>query len=319
MEEIHQKNDEEDELLSSLPKVWAWGFTYMYNYKGFWYRPQVTQSMVSCQKHFEAQNTDTIIATFPKSGTTWLKALSFAILTRAQYPSSQSPLLSFNPHHLVPFLEFELYLNKPVPDLSALPSPRIFGTHMAYSLLPESIQNSTCRVVYICRNPLDAFVSLWHFINKGVGETLPLEECFDDFCQGIAGCGPFFDHVLGYWKQSLERPYKVLFLTYEDLKEDTTGTHLKRLAEFLGCPFSLEEERDGVIEEISKLCSFNMLKDMEHNKTGNSILDFENKTLFRRGEVGDWINLLTPEMVERLTNIMEQKLAGSGIVFKLGP
>ncbi|KAI8028234.1 Cytosolic sulfotransferase 14 [Camellia lanceoleosa] len=128
------------------------------------------------------------------------------------------------------------------------------------------------------------------------------------------GFGPFWDHALGYWKESLERPHKVLFLMYEDLKEDIT-LQIKRLAEFMGVPFSLEEERKGVIEEISKLCSFNNLRELEVNKSG-SLLQFENKTFFRRGEVGDWVNHLTSEMVQRLNKIMEEKLDNSGLTFK---
>ncbi|KAJ4830084.1 hypothetical protein Tsubulata_039161 [Turnera subulata] len=305
MEEVEK--EKEDELLSSLPKIKAWQM-------GFWYPPHVIHALATCQEHFEAQNTDTIVATFPKAGTTWMKALSFAVLTRAQHSPSQSPLLSTNPHDLVPYLELKLYKNKQIPDLSALSSsPRIFAVHVPYQSLPESVKNSACKIVYLGRNPLDTFVSFWHFLNKsagkGGGETLPLEECFDDFCQGVVACGPFFDHVLGYWKQSLERPDK-----------EDPSTQLKRLAEFLGCPFSVEEERDGVIQEITKLCSFNVLKDMEHNKTGKSpIANFDNTDFFRRGVVGDWINFLTPEMGERLSNIMEQKLAGSGLGFKIRP
>jgi hypothetical protein len=37
--------------------------------------------------------------------------------------------------------------------------------------------------------------------------------------------------VLGYWKASLERPDKVLFLKYEDLKEDIIS-NLKKIAGF---------------------------------------------------------------------------------------
>ena len=53
---------------------------------------------------------------------------------------------------------------------------------------------------------------------------------------------------------SRENPDKVLFLKYEDLKEDII-THIKRLAHFLGFPFYEEEERVWIIEEISRLCS----------------------------------------------------------------
>lgn len=105
----------------------------------------------------------------------------------------------------------------------------------------------------------------------------------------------------------------MLFLMYEDLKEDIT-LQIKRVAEFMGVPFTLEEERKGVIEAISKLCSFNNLRELEVNKSG-SLLQFENKTFFRRGEVGDWVNHLTPEMVQRLNKIMEEKLDNSGLAF----
>ena len=48
--------------------------------------------------------------------------------------------------------------------------------------------------------------------------------------------GPFWDHVLKYQKTSLERPQKIMFLKYEDLKRDPRG-QVKKLAEFMGRPF----------------------------------------------------------------------------------
>ena len=92
---------------------------------------------------------------------------------------------------------------------------------------------------------------------------------------------------------------------------------MKKLAEFLGFPFSLEEERVGDVEKIAKLCSFENMKELEVNKAGKSIKYFENKTLFRKGEVGDWVNYLTPRMVEQLAKVVEEKLGGSGLSFKV--
>ncbi|KAL7175914.1 hypothetical protein ACSBR2_029481 [Camellia fascicularis] len=147
----------------------------------------------------------------------------------------------------------------------------IFSTHIPYHSLPDSIKNFGC--LYLCRNPYDAFVSTWHFVNKARAESfgpLSCDDAFDMFCRGVLGFGPFWDHVLGHWKESLERPHKVLFLMYENLKEDIT-LQIKRTTEFMGVPFSLEEER--VIEEISKLCSFNNLRELEVNRSG-SLLQF---------------------------------------------
>ena len=122
--------------------------------------------------------------------------------------------------------------------------------------------------------------------------------------------------MLGYWNESLKHPNRVLFLKYEEMREDIIS-NLKELAKFLGCLFSVEEEKEGVIKEIAKLCSFDKMKNLEVNKSGKSIKNFENKHLFRKGEVGDWVNYLSPSMVEQLSQIMEEKLDGSGLTFKL--
>lgn len=50
---------------------------------------------------------------------------------------------------------------------------------------------------------------------------------------------------------SQERPYTVLFLKYEDMKEDTIS-QLKEMAKFMDFPFSVEEESEGIIKEVSK-------------------------------------------------------------------
>ncbi|KAK6925555.1 Sulfotransferase domain [Dillenia turbinata] len=322
-------NNEAKEFLLSLPKERGWRTSHLYLFQNFWCQPKEIQAIISLQKHFQAQENDLLVATIPKSGTTWLKALAFAIVKRTHFNTSLSktshndhPLLSSNPHDLVPFLEYKLYANGRIPDLSTLfhdQEPRLLATHLPFPSLPSSINSSdTCRVIYLCRNPLDNFISVWHFLKGMRPKTLPslsFEDGFEMYCRGVVGFGPYWDHMLGYWQASLEQPQKVLFLKYEDMKEDIS-VHVKRIADFVGFPFSLEEEKNGVVEEIVRLCSFENLKELEVNKSGKSIACFENKSLFRKGEVGDWKNHLTPSMAERLNKVMEDKLAGSGLSFK---
>ncbi|KAK9910567.1 hypothetical protein M0R45_034523 [Rubus argutus] len=113
---------------------------------------------------------------------------------------------------------------------------------------------------------------------------MSLDEVFDMYCKGLIVFGPYWDHMLGYWKESLKRPHNVLFLKYEDMKEDG-AFHLKTLAKFLEYPFTMEEERNSVIEEIEKLCSFETMKNLEVNKTGMFISNIEKASLFRKAEV----------------------------------
>ncbi|KAK4788849.1 hypothetical protein SAY86_020168 [Trapa natans] len=53
-----------------------------------------------------------------------------------------------------------------------------------------------------------------------------------------------------YYKASLEMPNKVMFLKYEEMKERPMEL-LRRVAEFLGCPFS--EAVDEQVNEILRL------------------------------------------------------------------
>ncbi|KAK8693841.1 hypothetical protein V6N13_071409 [Hibiscus sabdariffa] len=325
---IHADKDEENlisnelkELIRCCPKEKGWRTSFLYKFQGYWCQTEEIQAIISFQKHFRAKTSDVIIASIPKSGTTWTKALTFAILNRQKFPVSNEnhPLLASNPHDLVPFLEYKLYANNQNPNLSGIPEPRIFGTHVPFGWLQESIKGSDCRVVYVCRNPFDTFISSWHYCSKIRPEShppLPLEEAFNMYCKGVIGFGPFWEHMLGYWKESSERPNNVLFMKYEDMKEDPIS-HLKMLANFLGVPFSTEEEEAGLIEQIMKLCSFESLKDLEVNKSGKSIKNFDNKHLFRKGEIGDWVNYLSPSMVEQLSRIMEEKFGDSGLKFKV--
>ncbi|KAK9124300.1 hypothetical protein Sjap_013902 [Stephania japonica] len=148
------ENQEFQELLRTLPKENGnWGMS----------KPIIYTTIQAC-------HTDVLLATQPKSGTTWLKALAFSMARCKRYALPTHPLLTNNPHKFVPFNEFNL--EKHHQDLadclsSSLPpfSPRVLSTHLPYESLPESIMTSSCSIVHLCRNPKDTFISTWHFIN----------------------------------------------------------------------------------------------------------------------------------------------------------
>ncbi|XP_030516472.2 cytosolic sulfotransferase 12-like [Rhodamnia argentea] len=307
------------DLVSSLPSEEDWVINTLRLYQGFWFPSRLLNGIFNCQNHFQAHPSDILLVTNPKSGTTWLTAILFALLNRAKYSNSNSqrrhPLLTQNSHDLVLHLEHKLYLQQENPDLSALASPRLFVTHLPYSSLPQSVSDSKCKLVYLVRNPKDTFISMWHFFNKMRPEEngqIPIQECLDKFCRGVSPYGPYWDHVLGYQKASLEKPEQVLFVTYEQMKLDP-HVHVRRLADFVGCPFSEEELGDGAVEGILRMCSFDNLSSLEVNKSGKLSNGLENKLFFRRGEVGDWVNYMSAEMGERIDGVMDEKLHGSGL------
>ncbi|KAH0874738.1 hypothetical protein HID58_072100 [Brassica napus] len=124
-------------------------------------------------------------------------------------------------------------------------------------------------MVYIWRDSKDTFISLWHFFQKQRSEHGPLnslEECFDMFCQGLSPHNPYLDHVLGYWKAHRKNPNQILFLNYETNLSADPLPYVKRLAEFMGYGFTAEEEKNGGVEKVVNLCSFETLKNLETNK-----------------------------------------------------
>ncbi|KAF7038570.1 hypothetical protein CFC21_048740 [Triticum aestivum] len=271
------------------------------------------------QEHFKARPDNTLLATFPKCGTTWLKALAFTVTNRFDHAATSDthPLLTRHPQDLVPFLEMPYRQLHPIADLEKLASPRLLATHMPITLLPPCVSKLGCRVVYLFRDPKDVFVSLWQFIGK-VHTEYTIDRAFDSFSEGLSPYGPIWKHNLEFWKKSIAESDKVLFLKYEEMMAEPVK-HVKMLAKFLGVPFTEEEVRCGVVEGVVHLCSFDKLRSMPVNSSGVTDriggVPMENSSYFRAGKIGDWANHLTEEMSKKLDAIVEEKLRGSGLTF----
>ncbi|MBA0728920.1 hypothetical protein Golax_004637 [Gossypium laxum] len=321
-------SDFTESMLDQLPMERFWDFS-LYKWDGFWYRSYHIQATMALRSQYIARDDDIILASPMKTGTTWLKALCFSILQKDENAARldeqtlakteeddphhrRDPLVDNHPAVYVQTLEIQVFTAKPPPDVSAMKSPRLFHTHLPYTALPDSIKTSNCKLVYITRNPKDTLVSMWHFFNKlrtPEQGPYPFEQAFESFINGVSHFGPFFDHVLQYWNQSLKSPNKILFLKYEDLKKDPKG-EVKKLASFLGKPFNNEKE----VEDVIWRCSLERLKNLEVNKNGiDPWVGMPNSAFFRSGIVGDWKNIMSKEMSERLDQITMQKLKDSGL------
>ncbi|TKW11172.1 hypothetical protein SEVIR_6G216700v4 [Setaria viridis] len=304
---------------TTLPIREGW-FLPLFRLQGCWLTPQRVESVKLVQAQFNPRPDDVLLVTYPKCGTTWLKALAFTVANRSRHPvaGGHHPLLSHNPHDLVPFLELPdrtLYL---VAELEALPSPRLLCTHVPPALLPPGTLPLGCRrLVYLCRDPKDVLVSTWHHAQNA--RLIEFDKAFELFCEGVSVFGPIWEHCLGYWDLSVREPNNVLFLKYDEMMAQP-AKHVRMLAEFLGVPFTVEEESDGVVEEVVRLCSFQNLRDLPVNSDGVvagriGAMPTKNSMFFRKGKVGDWENYLTEEMARKLDCIIEEKLRGSGLTF----
>ena len=78
--------DKYSDQLATLPKEKGWITENLYKYQGFWHQSKrriSVETVMAVQDTFKARSTDIYLATLPKSGTTWLKALAYSIVNRA--------------------------------------------------------------------------------------------------------------------------------------------------------------------------------------------------------------------------------------------
>ncbi|KAL6661034.1 hypothetical protein ACP70R_000418 [Stipagrostis hirtigluma subsp. patula] len=313
-------------LVSSFPSSHGLGHLPLHHHDQGWntFLAPMVGAMVA-DACFAARPSDIIVATHPKCGTTWAKALLYAIVHRGEHPpaatAADHPINSSSPHDCIKYFELQLYTCNRIPDLDGLQDPRLFATHVPFMALPRAITQSSSKIVYVCREPKDTLISMWSFANKHRAreglEPLPVEAAAELFCDGMSPYGPYWDHVLGYWRAHVARPEQVLFLRYEEMQRDPAA-HVRRLAEFVGRPFGASEEEvdDGVVDDIVELCAFEHLSALEVTKSGKMeavVGTLENSAFFRRGVVGDWANHLSSEMARRIDAITEAKFKGSGL------
>ncbi|TKW18996.1 hypothetical protein SEVIR_5G469200v4 [Setaria viridis] len=301
--------------LSKLPTREGWAQPLVL-YKNYRLRPRFAATIMHLQNTFEPRHDDIVLATNPKCGTTWIKALAFTITNRFRYEFGNHPLLFRHPQEVVPFLEIPR--DGDMTYVETLPSLRLLATHMPLSLFPDSLASCGCRTVYVCRDSKDALVSWWHFDKMVHREhSVDFEAAFNMFSEGFTNYRPFWEHCLEYRRESIACPNRILFLKYEDMMSEPVK-YVIRLATFLGVPFSNKEEEDGIPEEVVRLCSFDKLSSLDTNQTGDLIrrgnLIVEKSAFIRKGKVGDWVNHMSQEMGRKLDWIVEEKLKGTGLV-----
>ncbi len=145
-------------------------------------------------------------------------------------------------------------------DLTSLPKPRAFKSHLTYDLMPCGKPSTTpCKYIYVARNPKDVVVSNFFHINRlMIRRDVPLDSelFFRNYIYGNLLYGDSFDHVLSWWPHRNED--NVLFLMFEDITKDPRAA-ITRIATFIGAVIS-----DAVIDKVVAETSFDSMKKDGH-------------------------------------------------------
>ncbi|KAL4424320.1 hypothetical protein ABPG75_001621 [Micractinium tetrahymenae] len=265
--------------------------------------PYVTPARLNLSRTIATQPADVCHCSFPKSGSTWLANILYLVLHDGHEPGQGAPLRS----HLH-WMESAWTYPRTREQVDALPSPRIFKSHMPHHMaLAGGPRQSPCRFIYIARNPKDVCVSYYHFESGSAwsgGYDGTWEHWLRLFMDGRVQRGDWLDHVLSWWEVRGEE--NMLFLRYEDLKRDFRG-QLARIAAHVGVQLSPK-----AVDRVVAASSFSHMRAAPFSNHKH-IADFQG--FFRKGEVGSWRDRFTVAQTDAFDRLYTERMADSGLTF----
>ena len=249
---------------------------------------QLQNGLMQQLTEFRGRRSDVIVASFPKSGTTWLQEIVWRV-THTKTTDGKGTGVPLEVRF--PLLDVRTtneFTN--MTSLGDLPNPRFIKTHIHYHMLPESVFTSGAKVLYVSRDPRDVCVSFYHYCRMNAIEQYggTFAKFRDGFTRDAVVYGPYREHVKGY----LEHSDTVLCVTYEQMHQDRASI-VREVAEFLDVALT-----DADVDNIVENTSFEVMKnnpDTNYHQWGTNgfILHPEQDKFIRRGVVGDWKNYFT--------------------------
>ena len=197
-------------------------------------RPRSVQEMLERVQHmitpasmgralaFRPQPSDVFIATFPKSGTTWLQQIVHGLRTGGDMEFDEIT-------QVVPWLETALDLGLDI-DGPQRAQPRAYKCHLPWPMIPKG-----GRYLVAVRDPGDVLVSQFHFWNGWFFEagSVTVEDIARDLFLNPALPFNYYQHLQTWWPQRRE-PH-TLMLCYESMLADAQAA-VRRIAGFIGVP-----------------------------------------------------------------------------------
>ena len=236
---------------------------------------------------------DTFVASYPRSGSTWLRFLLFEILTKCE--------ASFDD------------VNRYIPDVglhgTAVPlmpnGGRVIKTHEAY-------RPDYKRALYIVRDVRDVALSEYAYQKAQGWISCTFQEFLNAFVRGtVNGYGSWEEHVRGWLESPLAAGGNLILVRYSDLRRNTKAS-LSRIIDFLG----VDVDKQIVEQAIHHNSVQNMRK--KEDRTPQIGYDprtksiDEDKRFVRSGVVGGWRERLTPAQAEFVLQRAGRMLAQLG-------
>ncbi|MEX0922335.1 MAG: sulfotransferase domain-containing protein [Rhodovibrionaceae bacterium] len=269
------------------------------------------------------------IASYPKSGNTWVRIFLNTILINPEKPLSINEISRLTVNDAKPYLyqklsgrsiseldrdELASYRPQVHREMAKLhPNPVLVKTHSilgAYNGIPFLTPEVTAAAVYLVRNPLDIVAS---YANH---RSLDLEEVVQRIGRENWVIGnpksqtPAVPSYVSSWSTNVrswteKQQANILVLRYEDLLETPAET-FSRLVRF----FNLNRSE----EEIARAIRFTTLGEFRKQEAAEGFHERSDAggRFFRRGQAGGWREELTEDQASRIVERHREQMQRFG-------
>ncbi|MGH8233115.1 MAG: sulfotransferase domain-containing protein [Rhodanobacteraceae bacterium] len=259
------------------------------------------------------------LASYPKSGNTWLRAFLANLVANRAAPLKPSELRDFTDEEAKAG-RFTALAAKPNTELSAdelaalrfevqaliaqeASGTRLVKTHNfngSFEGHPLINWQVSAGAIYVVRNPLDVAVSMTHHF--GLTTERAIERLADERVASANDqlfashfIGSWSTHVSGWVDMAVRAPDKVLVLRYEDLLEKP-AKYFAKAARLIG----LGQDKARIGRAV-KHASFQTLAALEKSEGFVEAVD-EKTRFFYKGRASQWREALDNEQIQRIVD-----------------
>jgi aryl sulfotransferase len=257
---------------------------------------------------FSFRESDVVVATFGKTGTTWVQQIVGQLI----FQGSENVSIGA----ISPWIE---YRGNPWPDVQAAlqrqTHRRFVKTHLPHEALPHF---DKAYYIYVARDARDQIWSAYnHLVNLNAMALLPKKAGDRDLGKDELDvrtyyhelldrdgpdAWPYWSHVLSWW--NARHLPNVLLVHFARLKTDIHA-EIMRIAEFLGI-----NAHGDVIQRVIEHTSFEYMKRNAENIVGTAASPLRGgpSTLINLGTNGRWASVLSNDEVAKCDRIAARHL-----------
>ncbi len=225
-------------------------------------------------RHTAISRRDAFLASYPKSGNTWLKFMLTHLLgdREADLDNDSTVVADVGSHRSTP---------------RVLPGGgRLIKSHEPYAAPQKRFYR---KAIYLIRDGRDVAVSYYYtLIRRGLyeGDFAPFLRLFLE--GGVDGYGPWHEHVESWLESPLRSDGSLLVLKYEELLADPVGG-LSAAMEFLGVPVARERA-----EQTIEAYSAERMRERERRTRFHERKKRQDIMFVRAARAGDWAETFAP-------------------------